>query len=101
MSESKSLLRPVYEEHLNSIFHLPVSETEAIELELVGVEATDAPPGHESFSLIFRAPLNMTPSQGLYRLQHEKLGTSDLLLVPIKADQDGLYFEAVFNRILE
>jgi hypothetical protein len=101
MSESKSLLRPVYEEHLNSIFHLPVSEAETIDLELVRVNATNAPPGYESFSIVFRAPPGTPPAQGLYTLRHEHMGTSDLLLVPVERDQAGVYFEAVFNRALE
>jgi hypothetical protein len=101
MSESKNLLRPVYEEHLNSIFKLPVSETETIDLELVRINGMDAPPGYESFSLVFRAPHSMPAAQGLYSLRHEKMDASDLFLVPIERNQDGVYFEAVFNRILE
>jgi hypothetical protein len=101
MSESKSLLRPVYDEHLNSIFQLHASETETIDLELVQVNALVSPPGNEQFSLIFRAPLSMPPVQGLYSLQHGQLGTSDLLLVPVSRDEAGVYFEAAFNRIIE
>ena len=55
----------------------------------------------ETYSLEFVAPVKTAPLQGIYRLVHEKLGEIEMFLVPIKKDETGLYFEAVFNRFLE
>jgi hypothetical protein len=57
-------------------------------------------PLQESFSLRFRAPLDASQVQSIYRLKNEKLGAMDLFLVPIKKDKSGLYYEAVFNHFL-
>jgi hypothetical protein len=35
----------------------------------------------------------------MYQLQHERLGAFELFLVPVGQDQDGVYYEAVFNRL--
>jgi hypothetical protein len=99
MSESK-LLGPVYAEHLNSIFHQRADDEKVVDLELVKVEMKNTAPGQEEFSLIFRGPLDLPIRQGLFRLEHEKLGTEELFLVPVSKDQEGIYFEAVFNRFL-
>jgi hypothetical protein len=99
MSESK-LLGPVYAAHLNSIFHQRADDGQTVDFELVKVETKNSSPNHEEFSLIFRGPLDLLPiMQGLFRLEHEKLGTEEIFLVPISKDHEGIYFEAVFNRL--
>jgi hypothetical protein len=37
----------------------------------------------------------------MFRLEHDKIGAIDLFLVPVRKDEQGLYYEAVFNRLLE
>jgi len=32
-------------------------------------------------------------------LQHERMGTIDLFLVPIGKDESGFQYESVFNRV--
>jgi hypothetical protein len=32
-------------------------------------------------------------------MQHVQLGTFDLFLVPVGQDQQGVYYEAIFNRL--
>ncbi len=49
------------------------------------------------FSLTFQAPPEVSPVQGLYRLEHEELGTLEVFLVPVAGDREGTDFEAVFN----
>jgi hypothetical protein len=99
MSESK-LLGPVYAEHLNSIFHQRADDGQTVDFELVKVQAKETSPKQEEFSLIFRGPLDLPIMQGMFRLEHEKLGTEDIFLVPISRDAEGVYYEAVFNRFL-
>ena len=99
MSESK-LLGPIYAEHLNSHFHQREADGRVVDFELVKVEMKTSSPRQEEFSLIFRGPLDLPIQQGLFRLEHEKLGTEEIFLVPVSKDTEGIYFEAVFNRFL-
>ncbi len=38
--------------------------------------------------------------QDMFSLANENLGQMDLFLVPVRKDEDGLYYEAVFNHIV-
>jgi len=51
----------------------------------------------QSFSILFRGPKDKMLPQGIYRVDHEKIDTLDLFLVPVGPDQTGLCYEAVFN----
>ena len=55
---------------------------------------------HECYTLLFRGPSDQPPVQGIYHLENDKLGKLQLFLVPIKRDDQGLYFEAVMNHLL-
>ena len=90
-----------FSEQLNTNFRARLDETDAIEAELIEVTDNGSSPDQERFSLVFRSPRNRPPTQGLYKIEHEKLGEFDLLLVPIRQDKQGLYYEAVFNRLRE
>ena len=51
-----------------------------------------------SFSLLFRAPAAHRLPQSTYAMHHPAVGSLDIFMVPIRADKDGFYLEAVFNR---
>jgi hypothetical protein len=87
-----------FAEHLNTKFKFMINETNAVELELV--EATDmtTTPRQEQFSLIFQGPQGVLP-QGMYTVEHEKLGKHPLFITPISADANGVRYEAAFNRL--
>ena len=53
----------------------------------------------ERFSIVFRGPREKPLQQGMYQLQHDQLGALELFLVPVGRDHEGLYYEAVFNRL--
>jgi len=55
----------------------------------------------ETFSLAFRGSAERPLAQGMYRFEHERLGTFDLFIVPIAADRETYTYEAVFNRRIE
>ena len=78
------------------------AETPVVEMELIEVNALpvtkNAPPlKREPFSLIFRGLGGFAFQQGLYRLQHEKLGVLEIFLVPVGKDEKGIFLEAIFN----
>ena len=57
------------------------------------------------FSVLFHGPLQPVGPQGIYRLEHEQLGTLELFLVPIGPDEPSapvqaptaMRYEAVFG----
>ncbi|HRI04245.1 MAG TPA: hypothetical protein PLL77_10930 [Pyrinomonadaceae bacterium] len=83
----------------NSIFTASNGEGKDFEICLVSVEEIVSNDFQENFTLLFRAEPDVGTQQGIYVLKHEELGEMDLFLVPIKKDETGLYFEAVFNLI--
>jgi hypothetical protein len=89
-----------FTEHIGSTFATSLNGVVLFDIELVETEAKISNSVQDSFSIIFRAPADAQPHQGIYDLEHPLLGNMSIFLVPIKRDSDGLYFEAVFNRLL-
>lgn len=54
----------------------------------------------ECFSVVFKAPTDAPQTQALYRLHHPAIGTADIFLVPFKKTDEGLFYEAIFNRLI-
>jgi hypothetical protein len=87
--------------HLGTTFRLRRPDGTA--LDLVLLEATahpylPPPPGRRrGFSLVFRSASSGHVPQGIYRLEHEAMGTMELFLVPIGPREGGMCYEAVFN----
>ena len=92
--------REDFSQQLDSIFHAGLDDGTAFDLLLVSSEAGTSNADYENFSLLFRAPLDTQPVQNVYRLENEILGPMDVFLVPVKNDLEGIYFEAVFNRLV-
>jgi hypothetical protein len=91
--------RESFAKRLHTKFAMHEDESPAIELELIDVRGHGASVTHESFSLMFRAPAEAPARQGSYRLEHESLEAMEIFLVPVKKDESGLFFEAVFNYL--
>ncbi len=88
-------------------FRVWVGAGDALELELY--EATPprtTPTGggkeavYESFSLLFLGPADRLLPQRIYTFECEPLGRFDLFIVPIGRDQNGVRYEAAFNRLV-
>lgn len=89
----------IFSEHLNSKFSIKRETGPAIELQLVEAgNAGKAAPGYEQFSLVFRGPLDSFLEQAIYSFEHDKIGTFELFIVPIKQDQEGFLYQAIINR---
>ena len=95
------MTREDFEPHLNTTFRLLRSDGEPLELELVEVGGGQTH-GQDSysFSLLFRGGPHFRLSQHTFTLEHDRLGTLDIFLVPVSQDEDGFRYEAVFNRPL-
>lgn len=91
---------PNFLENLNSEFAV-MNDGSDIRLTLVEVSERKHLSGHEQFSILFRGPTEETFGQGLFQLEHPSMGQFDVFMVPIRADGNGIYYEAVFNRLPE
>ena len=96
----ESLKRETFAAELNTRFRVRLDAERALELELTEVTDQDSrrPQGFESFSIIFRGPLESFLPQSTYELEHERLGTFPLFIVPIRQSPQGIDYQAVFNR---
>lgn len=82
-----------------SSFQVASVQGEPLTLKLTQVQDKGSNEIVEQFSLLLKGPLNAPLEQGLYRLQHEILGTVDWMIVPVAKDAEGYLYEAVFNLL--
>jgi hypothetical protein len=85
--------------HLSPIIAMDVELVEVTEKGAVDGQQPPAAAGQERFSIVFRGSRDKRLQQGMYQMQHDQLGAFNLFLVPVGQAQDGVYYEAVFNRL--
>jgi hypothetical protein len=87
-----------FTQRLNSKFLFKYAPDGEVEMELI--EATDVGSNarQTQFSIIFRGPSSILLPQSMCRVEHAELGSFDLFIVPIQHNQEGSFYEAVFNR---
>lgn len=103
------LTKEFFEKHLNETFQLTYQLSDVIEVALIEVEGKGILPTpkqkwglpkirQEPFSLVFRGPHNRFLKQKMYPMANENMGElGNIFLVPITRDEEGFYYEAVFN----
>jgi hypothetical protein len=79
-----------------------------VQLELVQVTPGGTVAGggahaqqYESFSLMFDGAQSQPLGQGTYLFEHPQIGSFDLFIVPIAAENGRLHYQAVFNRLVQ
>ena len=97
----ENMTAATFSEVLNTKFRLQLRSPDFVELELIKVEDFATSSRQVRFSILFRGPLDQALLQGMYRMEHDQLGTFDLFIVPIAKEDDGILYEAVFNRIVK
>ena len=85
---------------LNTTFDAATEAGKSLEITLVEVKSIVANKMQECFALLFRAPLDAPAEQQQFQIEHNTLGKMEIFLVPVKKDDDGLFYEAVFNKLL-
>jgi hypothetical protein len=98
---SQRLEHADFAKHLNSKFRIRIDDLQTVDSELTGVSELLLSPRQERFSLVFRASNEFFLGQGQRPFEHEVMGQFELFLVPIGRDEDGTYYEAVFNRLVK
>lgn len=88
-----------FKQHLHTTFRVQGGNQPPIALELIAVEEPGSAPGTDLFCLHFRGPRSQRLAQKIWSLEHEKMGTLDLFITAIGADENGVIYEAVFHRL--
>jgi hypothetical protein len=88
-----------FRKHLNTVFQIQLNESEMIDLELVQVSEQKLSRVQERFSVVFRGTNESFLGQGMRALEHDQMGRFSLFLVPLGRDDEGAYYEAVFNHL--
>lgn len=96
-----SLTHEAFTKHLESKFQVRIETGTSVELTLIEVSELKLLPGQEHFSILFRGPGEVFLGQGTFLVEHEDLGRFALFVVPIRQDEQGYYYEAVFNRLVD
>jgi hypothetical protein len=87
-----------FSQHLRTIFHLNHGDNRTVPLNLIECKDGATQKGQEHLILLFHGPDHFVLRGQTYQLRHEQMGEFDLFLVAVGSDQNGLYYEAVFNR---
>ena len=96
-----TLTHEEFSRHLNKKFRIRIGESEEIETELTNISDLVLSPRQERFSILFRGPLDKMLGQGMHAFEHDEMGPFELFIVPIERAEDGVYYEAVFNRLVK
>ncbi len=81
-------------------FRLDAGEAGALELRLTGaIPARNPGPegARHPFTLEFLGPREPILPQSIYRIDHDRLGTLEIFIVPVGSDESGTAYEAVFS----
>jgi len=94
-----TLEHEVFSRHLNTNFRISLGESNTLEVDLNTVNELQLSPHQERFAIVFRGPKEPLLPQGSYRFEHDEMGEFILFIVPVRQDDEGIYYEAVFNRM--
>jgi hypothetical protein len=94
-----SLTHEEFTKNANTNFQVEADENTQVELELTAVSELKLYPRQEEFTLEFRGPLNQFLGQGVRNFTHDQMGQFELFIVPIRQNEQGFYYEAIFNRL--
>ncbi len=89
--------------YLNQEFHIYYAEEEYLSVILTDVKDSKMPPvrpdQRQGFSIIFQTgpDVKVMLRQHIFRVEHPQMGSYDIFIVPIGADANGRYYQAVFN----
>lgn len=102
-----SLDRKAFTGCLNTKFAFVHGEAEPVAVKLIEVSDLTPGPGKlsatatgkECFAAVFIGSRNAPLRQETYAVTHATLGKFSMLVVPIARKKEGIYYEAVFNRL--
>lgn len=104
----EKLTRDNFAPLVGETFRMRLNEAESVDVVLHDVQSFGARAADgwgrehnartEPFSIVFRIPRELALPQMMFELSHAALGElPGLFLVPVAMDENGRYYEAVFN----
>ena len=90
-----------FAKHLNTTFRIRLNERETLPAELTEISEHMISPRQERFWIVFKTSNDVFLDQGQRSVEHDAMGNFDLFLVPMGRDEQGTYYEAVFNRMIK
>jgi hypothetical protein len=102
LNAGMGLSREVFARQLNTEFSFSHKNLAGVGVKLI--EVNDLTPktatsGKECFGVVFVGPSNTPLRQDTYRVTHKSLEKFEMLVVPIASRKEGMYYEAIFNRL--
>lgn len=95
----ESLTHDAFTKLLETKFQTQFDETRSVELKLIEVSEMKLYPGQEQFAIVLLGPSDSFLGQGTRSFTHDQIGQFEMFIVPIKQDEQGFHYEAVFNRV--
>jgi hypothetical protein len=95
------LTKSLFEENLNTKFWLREENGERAALDLIELRNGHSSALFEQFSLLFRGEPTKLQAQRTYAVEHGAIGGFDLFITPVDRNDQGTFYEAVFNRRVE
>ncbi len=94
----EKLTESTFFEHVGSTFGVRVDSGDAVKIELIECKALGRGETAERqpFSLLFRGAKGLDMPQQIYTMEHERLGSMEIFIVPVGPVEGGMGFEAVF-----
>ncbi len=93
------LVKSTFAPHLHTTFQFRVESGDRVDLELIEVADLRGTPSEGRFSLMFRGPSDRPFSQGICEISHDQIGVFSIFVVPVGANEEHAYYQAVFNRV--
>ena len=109
LATTPALVRSTFAPYVGDTFHVQLDASDAIALQLI--EVRDLLAAHplvtqgqmidaeQSFSILFHGPAARPLGQDTYHFTHSHVGEIMLFIVPMRRDNHGCSYEAVFNRM--
>jgi hypothetical protein len=88
-----------FSKNLNTSFEIQVSALNTQELELIEVSKKKVHRGTESFDVLFRGIKENQFTQGTYLINHARMGSFPVFVVPVGNGKNGVFYQAVFSRM--
>ena len=90
-----------FDPHLNTEFEIIANGVGSIQAQLVQVNAWNRDLS-EGFKLLFKGPKEPVFPHATLVVKHPSMGEFEIFLGPVMVPkQDGVYYEAIFNRMKE
>lgn len=97
------LNKEAFARHLNTKFWLRQRNSAATPVKLIELGDmwhTAKSARTECFAAVFLGSLETPLPQNTYSVQHESMGKFEMFVVPVGKSKQGIYYEAVFNRLI-